>query len=291
MYETRVLDSQAVEAAEFARKNGLYIEALRLSEVGLGYRARRLTHEEVAHISSDADQLTTLAELARIHVDSAKSVANASLNPRRILLSLERAADTISTVYEHPSVRANLRALEADRASKQYFTLEMQRDRLKVSQAARPLFNTVDAQALVDSEFDKLSDEIASLPQGHSLRPFLTVEQAIFRGVIVGESEFMAQYREFVHIDLEERPNPNRVAAISAQIIARDMIHAPQNRAFIEKTYADLVAQHPEWGFMIQRESQKVSLSSKREKIVRVASLLTVSPSRRRRLFDSLNQH
>jgi hypothetical protein len=290
MYETRVLDPQSVDAAEYARKNGLFSEALRLSEVGLGYTVRRLTQEEVARISSDTGQLTTLVELARIHVDSAKSVANASLNPRRVLWSLERAADTISTVYSHPSVRANLRALEESGIPKQYFTLEMSRDRLKVSQAARPLFNTVDATALVDSKFDNLSDEIANLAEEHPLRPFLAVELAVSRGITV-ESAFMAQFREFIHLDLEERPNPNRVAAISAQILARNLLHAPQNRAIVEKTYADLVSQHPEWGFMLQRESKKVSLGPKRERIVRAASLLTITPGRRRRLFDSLNQH
>lgn len=98
----RILDEQAVDAAEFARKTGNVVVAAEMAAIGLGLTSSPLTCEEVAVLSEDPRARAVLACLARIHVDSLKTIANQACWPHHSLLVLEKAARTVKVVYRQP---------------------------------------------------------------------------------------------------------------------------------------------------------------------------------------------
>ena len=87
----RRIDPGALEASEFARKNGRVAMAAELAGVGLGLRSAPLTSAEVAMIAKDPDQRLILASLARIQVDALKTVAE-GVNSMRSCVTLSSAA-------------------------------------------------------------------------------------------------------------------------------------------------------------------------------------------------------
>lgn len=119
--ERRVLYSWTIERAEAERQLGRVSSAAELAATGLGLREALLTEEEVVEFARSPQDRAVLACLARIHVDSLKTVANRARFPHQALDPLEQATRTISTVYRSPVFQSAIEGVTCDHLKRQHY--------------------------------------------------------------------------------------------------------------------------------------------------------------------------
>ena len=138
----RTLDPQAVDAAEYVRKNDKVAEAAEIASYALGFPDNPLSHEEIVRICENPEQRAILACLARIHVDALKSGANFASTARGVLSPLSRATKTINLIERNPSFKSSITEIEKDHLGRtHHFEAEIPRDIAKVTLAASVLYS------------------------------------------------------------------------------------------------------------------------------------------------------
>lgn len=269
MERPRVLDDQAVEAAEFARKNGRLEVAVEMSAVGLGMTSSPITAEEVTLIVPNRPQLVVLACLSRIYVDSLKSLANQVRTPWTALPYLDHAARAIRVVYDNPAVNYALEGVGQDHRGREHFFLpEMVRDRAKTLVAASFLYGKTDAHYLCNKASTILKKTALQLPDDHPVKPLIVIEKEMIEINSGGEIHFTELYDNFAKlVDSDMEKNPNRVAVVAAWMtilgekIADSKLERDGQRVFNRATET-----HPEWKFILDAERKKSRMQDLRRK-------------------------
>lgn len=289
----RVLDDQAVEAAEFFRKTGWIEMAAATAAVGLGLTSSPLVKEEVDQLADDPIQRAILACLARIHVDSLKSIANRAKFPWKALPPLEGAAKTIGVVYRHRGLHSQLLDVAQDhRGRTHHFLTEMARDEAKTLEAASVLFlHQGLAYLLIQRASDVLADAGSTLPYDHPVKPLIGIEVQLLRARLgnttLNPRSFQEDFKKLASSDL--KTNPHRVATVASWLIVwgeRLNIEGVWEEG--SKVFKEITQAHPEWAFMVESEKRKLARQAKRELLFRVLTPLTTGFHRRNRLYSWL---
>lgn len=304
MERPRVLDDQAVEAAEFARKNGLVKTGADFAALALGLKGlspKKLTSPEIGLIAQDPRQLQILACLSRIHVDSIKSVANRSKTPWNLLPLLEEGLWTIGNIYHHPMVTELLKGVEKDHRGGQHFFLdEMVRDEVKVMEAASVLFlSDRSRNILLWSSIRRLGEKHKELPDAHPVKPLIGLELEILRARTkrgLNAERMLADLETLIRSELES--NPHRVATVAAwAVVWGERANSNILAARGLEIFTLITDQHPEWRFILDSEEQKITQRSYRQQVfgmmlplALISSPLTHFHSRREQLFHLLTR-
>lgn len=287
----RVIDPQAVEASEFARKNNKVVVAAEMAAIGLGLPFSPLTWEEVSKIASDRKQMAVLACLSRIYVDSLKTAANQSKLPSQALSFLERSAWAINTIYRNTDFKSSVSGLEKDHRGRQHnFGAEMPRDEAKVLFAASYLYEPERSNNLIVLGEKILQDTYNTLPDNHPTKPLIGIELQLSRasrGVEVDTEILLNDFESIVRSD--ERTNPHRVATVSSWLaVWGDKLRNDDMKNAGFEVFGRIVNSHPEWAFMMENERKKQVFGELRRILFRVLTPVNTKGSRRENLYSSL---
>jgi hypothetical protein len=287
----RVIDPQAVEAAEFARKNNKVLVAAEMASIGLGLPFSPLTWEEVSKIASDRKQSAVLACLSRIYVDSLKTAANQSKLPSQALPPLERAAWAINTIYRNSDFISAVSGLEKDHRGRQHnFGAEMPRDEAKVLFAASHLYGPERSNNLIVLGEKILQDTYNTLPDNHPTKPLIGIELQLSRasrGAEVNTEILLNDFESIVRSD--ERTNPHRVATVASWLaVWGDKLRNDDMKNAGFEVFGRIVNSHPEWAFMMENERKKQVFGELRRILFRVLTPVNTKGSRRENLYSSL---
>lgn len=291
--ERRVLDSQAIEAAEFARKNDRVVVAAEMAAIGLGLTSSPLSSEEVAEIAHDPDQRAVLVCLARIHVDSLKTVANQAKLPPQALSSLEEASRTINMVYRNPDLDSEIRAVDRDNRGRQHnFWAEMKRDVAKTLFASSVLYEPSKANELGLLGERILQETYEVLPDGHPTKPLIGIEVQLSRASRRQKPDMETLRGDFETLrESDEKTNPHRVATVASWLMVwGEKLRDEETRQAGFEVFDRLTREHPEWAFMTENERKKIAKQQLRRVAFRLLTPLTTSPQRRKNLYSNLRK-
>lgn len=289
--EVRILDEQAVEAAEFARKNNLVEMAAEIATIGLGGEDHFVTTDEVSHIDRDPYQRAILVCLARIQVDSLKSAANRQKFPRKTASLLMQAGRTRIIVYRNPDLRRSLQGIDQDHRGREHLFLpEMARDEAKTLQAAAVLFPKQRSRELLGLAQARLIEAQLLLPQGHPLGLLIGIEHQLIntsQGNKLNLKTLLEYFKQLV--DTTSETNPHRVATVASWLGAwgekLGLLHLAQEGRHVLGT---IVSSHPEWSFMLESEKRRLDLQKRRELLFRLVTPFTTSAQDRQLIYKSL---
>lgn len=290
----RQLDPQAVETAEYLRKYNRVALAAEIAAFALGSTTNPLTPEEIAQIAKDPIQRAILACLARIHVDSLKTLANQSVNPRVVVSSIHIATGTIRSIYHDPSFQIALKDVNVDyRGGQHYFLAEMSRDEAKTCFAAADIFPKEAGLGLILTGEKILRETYKQLPENHPTKPLIGIELALSilaRGKFVDIDEVINNFTTLVKLD--EKSNPHRVATVASWMIVWG--GRTDNFDMLEdgsKVYNRLIKDHPEL-LLTKGEEKKdrQKILNLRRAILRLTTPLMVDQRRKRQeMFVTLS--
>lgn len=289
--EVRELNPKAVEDAELKRRTGRIEDASKIAGTQLGYPDRPITPNDVSIFSQDSVNRAVLACLARIHVDSTKSLANAGANPYTTWNYLMEAARTISIVYRNQDLRLELLPVKVDhRGRENYFLAEMARDEAKVLEAAVPLYAARAKGQLLDQAFDTLDKAFSFLPDDASVKDLIGFEAQLLkaRHNLRADTDLMFQYSSRVmrdSLDLE------RVATVAAwaYVWGQRLDHTAM-KLYGKRMLDDIAGKHVEIdaSAMIDREYLRIKKQSQKKALFSVLVLLTTTNNQRQDLLDIL---
>ncbi len=291
MTAERVLDPQAVDAAEFARKNNQVAIAAGMAAIGLGLTSSPLTFEEVATMAQNPDQRAILACLGRIYVDSLKTLANQTWLPSKALPPLEVATTTLNIVHRHPDLDLAIREVDKDHLGRQhYFWPEMKRDEAKTFFAASVLYGAQTADHLVLQGERLLEQTYRTLPDGHPTKPLIGIEIELSRASRGQKPDTKALVRNFrILTNSDKSTNPHRVATVASWLIVwGERLKNKDIEAEASWVFQDLIEAHPEWAFMTQSERNKIARQKLRKIFFRLATPLTTWAPRLGQLYSDL---
>lgn len=288
---TRYLDEQAIEAAEYLRKNNEVVEAAEVATYALGFPQNPLDSEEIARICKSPEQRAVLGCLVRLHVDSLKSVANEKVFPPRILKPLTEATETINLVYRDENFVEAISDVGQDHRGRDYnFLPEMKRDIAKTTRAASVLYTGEDETFLLEYGEKLLEETYNALPDGHLTKPLIKIElelSRLNRGVEFNREALLREFNKLVATDQEG--NPHRAATVSSWLV---VLGQKSNDEEVKETgwrvFQAIIAKRPEWQFMIAYERKKRVFGRQRKRLVTLLKLLTTSPQARRQLRNGL---
>ncbi|MBI3397100.1 hypothetical protein HY045_01340 [Candidatus Woesebacteria bacterium] len=291
--EARILDVQAVEAAEFARKNGGVLLAAELAAVGLGLNGMPLYPEEVTEIAKDPRQCAVLACLARIYVDSLKSVANKAKFPYQAMPALLTASNAIKVIYRNPELNLALKDVATDHLGRpHHFLPEMKRDEAKTLFAASVLFGPSKSGELILLGERILLETYARLPNNHPTKPLIGIEAEFSKASRGKMPKLEVLKYDFQNLrKTDEETNPNRVATVASWFIAwGERLNNPEMSTIGYLTFNKIIKVHPEWAFMTDSERQKIAKQKMRKLIFRYLSPIITNQESRESLYINLKR-
>lgn len=273
----RQIDPQAVEAAEYLRKNNRVAQAAEVAAFALGGSTNPLAPEEIAQIANDPIQRAVLACLARIYVDSLKTLANQSANPRVAVNSIHEAAGTIGLIYHDNALHDSLRGVSQDHRGRQHhFSAEMPRDEAKTCFAAADIFPRQVGAELVLAGEEILRKTYQELPDNHPTKALIGIELSLSilsRGGVIDNVTMLKDFDALVKSD--EKTNPHRVATVASWMVVwgRRTSNIEMNTKGNE-VFNRLIQEHPEWTFMTEDEERKIARKSLRRTLLRLSAPL-----------------
>lgn len=298
MERPRVLDDQAVEASEYARKIGLARDGVKFAGSGLGLPESPLTTEEINLITQDVPQAQILACLARIYVDSLKSVANQAQTPWGVLRPLEKAAFVLNSIYENKKLKDALMGIQEDhRRRYHYFLPEMYRDRAKVLEAAAVLYPPENMVPLLKEARMTLSYGRLTVKDGQSVKALMEIEYQLL-GAKLGEvpvvESLLDNFNQLVVLD--QTANPHRVATVASWLIVwGEKISNPEVSQAGMGVFSGITELHPEWKFIVESEREKLQKQTLRQFLLNKLTPLAILSSpftrynlRRQNLYQAL---
>lgn len=286
----RFLNPKLVETAEKARSAGNVLEAAEIAADGLGLLGSELTSDRILEITEDPKQRAVLACLARIYVDSTKTRANRSIDPRETLSFLGSAADVINLVYRDPNMQGSLSGVDEDHEGRvHHFLPEMKRDTAKTADAAKVLFPKKKAENLVLFGEDLLEKTYEQIPDNHPTKPLIGIElqlSRVARGEEFDRERLLDDFLRLTAIDYEK--NPHRVATVASWLavwgkkLSDEEIEDAGLRVF-----GKIIEKYPDWEFMIKNEKNKASNAALRRLFLRLGTpILTKAEDRDKLYFD-----
>lgn len=286
----RVIDTQAVEAAEFARKNDWVIVAAEMAAIGLYLTSEPLRAKEVSEISKDPQQRAVLACLARIHVDSLKTAANQTLNPRKTLNFLSEAARTIETVYRNPDVRLALFDVHEDHRGRRHdFAPEMDRDLAKTFASASVLYSGRNADNLLRWGEAILEGQYQILPDSHPTKPLIGIEIQLSKAGRKANVDWERLLSDFDRLLALSKNNPHRIATVASWLVVwGEKLGNEEALARGRDAFREIISQHPEWKFMTENEKKKVERNQLRRLFYRYVAPLATNRKARENLYNRL---
>jgi hypothetical protein len=308
----RLLDLQVVEKAEELRKTGKVVEAAEMAATALGFPDGPLGRDEIKRISEDSEQRAVLACLARIHVDTLKTMANQTPQlgltlrtlpkdvkavvtaPNQILGHLSSASRTIQQIYKHEDLVESLHGVEKDhRGTDHRFLEEMSRDKAKVAFAAAPLFEPDANEALVLLGEKILEETYQTLPFTNSTKYLIGIELLLSRANRDAFWDKEVLLRSFdVLAQMERYNNPERVVtAASWLVVLGEKISDAEILGSGLQEYEDIIEKQPEYGFMVPKERQKQRNWQRRQVVLRAVTPITTKKKDRDTLLIGLHNH
>ena len=294
----RELDDQAVEAAEFHRKHNQLKEAVGVTSTAFGFPSNPLTTAEVSLISHGLDQRIILACLARIHVDSYKSLANISTTPWDVLSRLEQASWAIGTIFRNPVFKTLIGDAKEDHRGRQHlFKAEMSRDIAKTLEATVPLYSPQFSDNLLNLAVVELDQAYRVTDNNFGVRPLISMERQILQTKKGAGLDFERLLQDFSRLAfLDQENNPHRVASVASRLVVWG--EKLGSREVQEKglaVFGEIAQEHPEWGFILEAEKERLDKEAKRERrikmltpLARLSSPLTNYSSRCQELYEDL---
>ena len=290
MEKVRYLSPKTVDKAEYERSNNNVVLASEFAAAALGIPGNPLTPGDITLISVNKQQLPVLACLARIYVDSQKTMANGAFTSGGVMNHIENAAGVIKTIYYHNDAYEALFDLGQDHKNREhYFRPEMARDEFGVIRAAMPLYGGEDLALLQEMGEKRLLETYKTLPDDHPTKPLIGVEIQLAR-VARGESfepdKLRSNFDRLVEDDFDK--NPHRVATVASWLYAwGEKMKIGEMRQRGQKVFGEIIEENPEWVFMAKKERRKIQLQEYRRVLLRAQAYL-LFPDRKDRLFNSL---
>jgi hypothetical protein len=284
-HEKFYVDPHLVELAEDARSKNQLSRAIEIATVGLEYHGHPIHADEISEFTMNIEQLSILACLARIQVDSLKSAANSSKLPRHTLNFLLHATTTIEQVYENSDIQAALYSLSEDHTGRtHHFHAEMQRDKAKTAYVASVLYPQLESGALLIRGDRVLLRTYQRLDDSHPVKPLIGIEYALSQlsqGYPTDENALLDNFQQLRNTD--EHTNPHRVATVASWLAVRGIDEG-------EEAFQTILHDHPEWKFMIEQEQSKLSKQELRKKLFRLLTPMTTNEQERKHLYDRLSK-
>lgn len=291
MSRERILDAQAVEAAEYARKIGKVAVAAEFAAIALGYMSVPITSEEVEAISGDEEQRAVLACLARIHVDATKSLANRSTSPSEAAMRLEQASRSVVTIYKNQSFLTSLMDVTTDHLGREHhFLVEIVRDRSKALNAAAALMRGGEAEEVILAGENLLQKAYDWMSDVHPTKGLIGVEIELSRaarGAAISEQNLLQNFYYLVENDMGK--NTHRAATVASWLMVwGEKLGMSETTRLARLVFAQAVEQHPEWSNMPEEERARLKKAAIRRLVFRVLAPLTVSFDRRKAIKTAL---
>lgn len=291
MSRERILDPQAVEAAEYARKNDRVAVAAEFAAIALGYTSTPINPEELEAITRDPEQRAVLACLARIHVDATKTLANRSLTPTEAATQLEETGRTVSTIYRNHDYARSLLGVTVDHRGREHnFLAEMVRDRAKALSSAAILYSNSEAESMILSAEMLLERAYEGMTFEHPTKGLIGIEIELSRaarGAAVSEQKLLENLYHLVETDSGK--NPHRIATVASWLIVwGEKLNLIETARLAGQVFASAIEQHPEWGNMPENERQRLRKTAIRKLVFRALAPITVAQSRRIKIKKSL---
>lgn len=278
MERVKHFNPNTVEQAESARNQGRLRDATQLT----GDALKGLTEQDLKRIAENPEQLSILACLARIQVDTLKTLANRQMLPNKTLQFVLSATETIARIYRNPDIYQALESLNLDHQGRtHYFSIEMKRDEAKVMFAATPLFRRVDGLTLITRGEQLLQQTYDLLPDDNSVKPLIGIELALSRQTRGEQIDYNHLMTMFNNLRLMNPDNPHRIATVASWLIARG-IQEPQD------IFNNIIQNHPEWGHLISEEKKKLLLQKLRDFVFLITTPFVTNQSQRKELLRSL---
>ena len=284
----------SVEPAEERRKLGLFDAAIEITTNALDFPGRAFSDEEMAAICGDPQQLAVMACLARIQVDSLKSLANQQIWPPRIIAPLRYATAIINHLYRHPQFKQAVAEVTQDHLGRpHYFGPEMKRDVYKTAQAAvvvypYPLADGSKLNILENWAIERMGMLLNQLPDNHPTKPLVAIEYGLtqYKRNPQVRNSLLHNLEQLVATSCENR---HRIATAAAWVTIaaqgkgdRDLARQASD-IFYKATWGK-----PELEVVIQTERAKRRKESLRKLMVRTLLPFTTTTAQRDDLCDSI---
>lgn len=258
MKEQFKLDSSQVEEAEQFRAGGNVIRATEIATDALSLTCQPDFEDCLEGLVQDPEQLAIFACLARIQVDSLKSVASREVLPWKIVPPLIKAGEVIHRLYQNPTFQEAIRSVNQDHLDRpHYFATEMARDHARTCYEAAHLLLGRTNQ-LAQKGNDLLSEQLDSIPPDHPTRPLIAIELTLSK---INHREANNQEKGWLLIHFNQlrnqdwANNPHRVATVASWLaVNQDPGISIQGR----DAFREILAQRPEWDFMIDKEQKRI---------------------------------
>lgn len=289
----RIIDEQAVEAAEFARKHDDVLLAAKLAGMGLGLKNSPLTPHEIAELSFNERQIAILACLSRLYVDPLKTHGGKAKNPRTAISSLIKASSMIDEVYRHPVFFRKIQKVTQDhRGREHHFAPSMRRDTAKTAFTAAVFFQGKEAENLVLLGEGILEMTYNKLNSTHPLKPLIGIElklSKLSRGEKVSVKSLFKDFQ--VLVETREEVNQHEVATVASWLVAWGFkLKNDELRDSAGVVFNRVVKKHPEWAFMTEKEAKKLKDQKLRTEAFKLAAPFIATPGERKKLYLTLKR-
>ncbi|MFC1710382.1 hypothetical protein ACFL0F_01845 [Patescibacteria group bacterium] len=288
---TRDMKRTAVELSEYSRKNYSVELAADIASYALDLPDNPPRADEIASICQNPEQLAILACLARLHVDSLKSIANENIYPPEILSSLSMATQTINNIYRNPDFKKAIEGVDKDHLGREHlFSAEMPRDIFKTAFAASSLYPKNDSDCLIEYGEDLLAHTYDNLPDNHPTKPLIGIEHSLSRlnRGLSADIDFLTENFELLtkhYINKDQ----HRVATVASWFVALGRDKKDINLELMGmEVFEVIIKKHPEWRSMVPKEIKIRKNKKTRKTIVGLLSLVTIFPPERRKLKEDI---
>lgn len=289
--------AHCVETAESARQAGHIVLAAEAAAGGMGQPSpiaggQWLTSDRIDEFLGDKDptRMLILVTLARIHVDTNKTLANRALTPKGAVHRLEQSVHTINLVYRHPSLQEALQLHDTDhRGRPNDFVVEMPRDIAKVAFAAGDVLKPSQGSAVILMGEKLLIQTHDSLPKEHPTKSLLWIELQLSQALRDRPIDTARMLDDFHTLVGRSQNNPHRVATVASWLVAR-AAKDENEELYLHalKVFERQLRNNPGWKGMVAQERRKLAMIPIRRVLFQAAAQVCVPTRRREQLYNSI---
>lgn len=249
--------------------------------------------KEIEEIAGDPEQLNTLLGLARIYVDTSKTLANRSIYPRAALGYINEVLRVVEAIYLNPTVQRVLKQTEDVELRKK--RPEMTRDLIKTMKSSAPLFGPVKSSSLLTKADQRSKSQIKELKEDDPTRTLMVIEDELqqeYRGRVPNYDIIEVEFDKLV---LAERmSNSHRVGTVSMWIAIRSpLLWALGKGELAQKAkeiWRDVLRDNPDYVATLDlgRAQRNLMMQQFKNLVFPLMSLATISPATRQDLYKRL---
>lgn len=281
-----------VDQAEDYRKMGNHKAAVSVAGRVIAPNHKLISPYSLSTISQDKSTLQHIACLARIYVDSLKSMANTTWNIKDAYTYIDAATRAAFAIYLHGDVGRELQGIHEDYVGReQYFLEEMNRDEVKILFAASALYDLQIATRLIFWGQHILEVLYKKLDEQHPVRPLVGLEYQLSRFSQRKDVDNEQIHTDFTKLkDHNQKTNPDRVATLASQLLVWASINNNRTIAHMGKNALQNLSQdNPAYVEYVKRERNKVLYAFIRTPLFRTLSPYVIDSHEKHRIHMNMD--